>query len=138
MQHTYIVRHGTTVLAAVAFLGLGTTTAHADPGIPAVGYGYPNVAASVRCVQYYVNQLTDVHILEDGKFGPETQLGIKRIQKLAGTTWAAAPLKVDGIFGKKTGQVVLERVKQYPWLVNNYQAASTCGHYVPSYTVVLN
>ncbi|MFE0651989.1 peptidoglycan-binding protein [Streptomyces sp. NPDC059534] len=138
MRHTHILRRGTTALAAAALLGFGAAPAHADPGIPTVGYGYQNWGSSVRCIQYYVNQLTDVHILEDGKFGPETALGIRRIQQLASTDWAAAPLKVDGYFGQATGQVVLERVKYHPWMVDDYQKASICGHYVPSYTVVLN
>ncbi|MFJ4094704.1 peptidoglycan-binding protein [Kitasatospora sp. NPDC089913] len=138
MRLTRLLRRGATVLAATALLGSGAVTAHADPGLPNTGYGYPNWSHTVRCIQYYVNQLTDVHILEDGRFGPETDLGIRRIQKLASTDWAAAPLVVDGVFGKATGQAVLERVKYHPWLVDSFEKASNCGHYVPSYTVVLN
>ncbi|MFH8625950.1 peptidoglycan-binding domain-containing protein [Streptomyces vietnamensis] len=138
MRNTRILRRGATALAAVVLLGLGTTPAHADPGIPTVGYGYPNWSSSVRCVQYYVNQLTGLRILEDGLFGPETERGIRRIQQLAGTDWAAAPLKVDGYFGQATGQVVLERIRFHPWTVDSYEKASLCSHYVPSYTVVLN
>ncbi|MFJ9691566.1 peptidoglycan-binding protein [Kitasatospora sp. NPDC101183] len=139
MRHIRTIRRAATALAATALLGaLTAPAAHADPGIPTVGYGYPNWSPSVRCIQYYVNQLTDVHILEDSRFGPETELGIRRIQQLASTKWAAAPLIVDGYFGPATGQAVLERIKKYPWLVNDFQKASTCGHYVPSHTVVLN
>ncbi|MFI6152997.1 peptidoglycan-binding protein [Kitasatospora sp. NPDC051170] len=113
-------------------------SAQADPGNPTVGYGYPNPGLQVQCVQYFVNQLTGLHILEDGRFGPQTEYGVKRIQQLASTSWAAAPLKADGYFGPATGQVVIERVKKYPWLVDNFQKATTCAHFVPSYTIVLN
>ncbi len=138
MRHTHALRRGATVLAATALLGSGAVTAHADPGLPTVGYGYQNRSTAVRCVQYYVNQLTDRHILEDGRFGSETERGIKRIQELAPGNWGSHILKVDGYFGQATGQVVLERIKQNPWLVDDYQRASTCGHFVPSYTVVLD
>ncbi|MFB8235771.1 peptidoglycan-binding protein [Kitasatospora purpeofusca] len=138
MRHTHLLRRGATVLAATALLGSGAVTAHADPGLPTIGYGYPNRSTSVRCVQYYINQLTHSHIMEDGLFGPETERAIRGMQERADRDWGTHPLKADGYFGQATGQVVLERIKQNPWLVDDYQRASTCGHFVPSYTVVLN
>lgn len=131
-------RVATVVASAAVLLGVGVPSAQADPGYPTVGYGKPNFGSQVRCVQYFVNQLTGLHILEDNSFGPQTEYGVKRIQQLASTRWAAAPLAVDGYFGPATGQVVLERIKRNPWLVDDFQKATNCAHWVPSYTVVLN
>ncbi|MFI2206616.1 peptidoglycan-binding protein [Streptomyces sp. NPDC020192] len=137
MRHTRILRRATVTLATAVTMGLGTTMAHADPGIPAVGYGYPNYGASVRCVQFFVNNYLNLHLLEDGKFGPQTEYGVRKLQRFSNYHWATRELAVDGVFGPATGEVVLEHVKRYPWTIN-YAKASHCAHYVPSYNVVLN
>ncbi|MFF7750112.1 peptidoglycan-binding protein [Streptomyces sp. NPDC007971] len=137
MRHTRILRRATVTLAAAVTMGLGTTTAHADPGIPNVGYGYPNPGESVRCVQFFVNNYLNLHLLEDGKFGPQTEYGVRQLQRLSNFNWATHELAIDGIFGKATGEVVLDHVKRYPWTID-YARASHCAHYVPSYSVILN
>ncbi|RSS75494.1 peptidoglycan-binding protein [Streptomyces sp. WAC06614] len=138
MKHTRTLRRATAVLAAAVTLGLGTTTAHADPGIPNVGYGYPNPAKSVRCVQFFINSYLGMHTVdEDGLFGPRTQQGVKDLQRHSNFNWTTHELATDGVFGKATGQAVLEHVKQNPWSID-YNRAWSCSHYVPSYTVVLN
>ncbi|WP_043687300.1 peptidoglycan-binding domain-containing protein [Streptomyces xylophagus] len=124
-------------LAAAVTVGLGTTTAHADPGIPDVGYGYPDPGVSVRCVQFFVNSYLNLHLLEDGKFGPQTEYGVRQLQRLSNYHWATRELAVDGIFGKATGQAVLDHVKRYPGTID-YTKASHCAHDIPSYSVVLN
>lgn len=138
MRHTPLLRRSLVALAVAAVTGLGTTTAVADPGIPNVGYGYPNPSQSVRCVQFFVNAYTNLHLLEDGKFGPQTELGVRRLQELSNFTWATRELRIDGVFGQDTGQAVLEHVKRNPWTTGDFTKATRCGHYVPSHTVVLN
>ncbi|MFE2065237.1 peptidoglycan-binding protein [Streptomyces sp. NPDC059467] len=137
MRHARALRRATVILAAVVPMGLGTTTAHADPGIPDIGYGYANNAESVRCVQFFVNNYLDLHLLVDGEFGPQTENGVKQLQKYSNYHWATTLLAVDGIFGKNTGEVVLKHIKRYPGSID-YTKASHCAHYVPSYNVVLN
>ncbi|MFD8719952.1 hypothetical protein ACFV2H_18520 [Streptomyces sp. NPDC059629] len=112
MRHARALRRATVILAAVVPMGLGTTTAHADPGIPDVGYGYANNAESVRCVQFFVNNYLDLYLLVDGKFGPQAENGVKQLQKYSTYHWATTLLAVDGIFGKNTGEVVLDRAHQ--------------------------
>ncbi|MFJ9628378.1 peptidoglycan-binding protein [Streptomyces sp. NPDC091280] len=137
MSHTRLLRRATVTLTAVVTVGLGTTTAHADPGIPDIGYGHANNPASVRCVQFFVNNYLNLHLLVDGKFGPQTELGVKKLQKYSNYHWATTQLAVDGIFGKNTGEVVLKHIKRYPSSID-FRKASQCGHRVPSYGVILN
>ncbi|MGW2787366.1 peptidoglycan-binding domain-containing protein [Streptomyces populi] len=136
MKHTRTLRRATVVLAAAVTLGLGTTTTHADPGIPNVGYGYPN-GKSVACVQFFINNYLGMRLDEDGKFGPKTEAGVRALQEYSNRNWATQLLTVDGVFGKATGEVVLNHVKQYPWSID-YARAWSCSHSVPSYSVVLN
>ncbi|WP_327404571.1 hypothetical protein OG194_33865 [Streptomyces sp. NBC_01288] len=90
-------------------MGLGTTTAHADPGIPDVGYGHANNPDSVGCAQSFVN---NYH-------------------------WDTTQSAVNGILGKNTGGVVLKHIKRYPLSID-YRKASRRAHEVPSYGVILN
>ncbi|WP_405858730.1 hypothetical protein OG407_16315 [Streptomyces sp. NBC_01515] len=137
MRHTPLLRRATVTLAAALTVGLGTTTAHADPGIPDIGYGYANNPGSVRCVQFFVNNYLDLHLLVDGEFGPQTELGVEKLQKYSTYHWATTQLAVDGIFGKNTGEVALKHIKRYPLSID-YPKATRCAHEVPSYGVILN
>ncbi|WP_251093802.1 hypothetical protein [Streptomyces sp. Caat 7-52] len=134
MKHLKALRSGAVGAAAVALLAVGTTTAQADPGNPTVGYGYPDHARQVACVQFFVNWYTGMRIEVDGKFGPRTQLGVKRLQDISNRTWATQELAVDGVFGPRTGQVVLTHAKKDRGM-DQYKAAS-CSHVLPSYSVV--
>ncbi|PKT68862.1 hypothetical protein CW362_32765 [Streptomyces populi] len=134
MKHLKALRSGVLGAAAVAVLAAGTTTVQADPGNPTVGYGYPNYARQVACVQFFVNWYTGMRIAVDGKFGPQTQLGVKRLQEISNRTWATKELVVDGVFGPGTGQVVLVHAKNDRGM-DQYQAAS-CSHDLPSYSGV--
>lgn len=131
-----MLRRATVALAAAVNLALGAAAAHADPGIPDVGYGYPNDGRSVQCVQFFVNNHLNLHLVEDGKFGPRTERGVGELQRHSNRNWATQELVVDGIFGKATGEVVLKHVKRHPWTID-YEKASRCAHYVPSCAVVL-
>ncbi|GAA3125372.1 peptidoglycan-binding domain-containing protein [Streptomyces echinatus] len=134
MKHLKALRNGVVGAAAVALLAAGTTTAQADPGNPTVGYGYPNYARQVACVQFFVNWYTGMRIAVDGKFGPQTGAGVKRLQEISNRTWATQELDVDGVFGPRTGQVVLTHAKNDRGM-DQIRAAS-CSHAVPSYSVV--
>ena len=136
-RHTRLLRRATVTLAAALTMGLGTTTAHADPGIPDIGYGHANNPESVGCVQFFVNNYLNLHLLEDGKFGPQTEYGVKKLQKFSNYHWATSQLAIDGIFGKHTGEVVLKHIKRYPLSID-YRKATRCAHKVPSYNVILN
>ncbi|MEV7770741.1 peptidoglycan-binding domain-containing protein [Kitasatospora sp. NPDC086791] len=96
---------GLTALSLLASSG----TAQATTDMPYVGYGYRNLPAAVKCAQQFVNLFSGIRtpIIEDGRFGQETDWGIRQFQHRMVST-GQYNLSVDGVVGKATGSAMLQ------------------------------
>lgn len=117
--------------ASLVFVTTFSGTAHANPDAPYIGYGYANIPPAVRCAQQFANRYGNYRtaILVDGRYGPETNWGIKQFQAQMLRSGQYS-LTVDGVVGKATGRAMLGMA----WRDHDLEPGiyGDCLHYLPS------
>ncbi|MEU6233552.1 peptidoglycan-binding domain-containing protein [Kitasatospora sp. NPDC047058] len=119
-----------TAMAAVAGLA---GTSQADSTGRNVGYGQPNIPKAVACVQKFYNHYVEDDrgrlVVVDGKFGPDTDMAVHKIQLLVNQRFPGAQLQVDGVVGPRTGHYIIG-VLRSDWFVDRGYAEG-CAQVLP-------
>ncbi|MER7768698.1 peptidoglycan-binding domain-containing protein [Kitasatospora sp. NPDC096140] len=108
-----MTRKGGRILATTAAALLTVVAvpgaAEANSGAPYIGYGYPNSAVAVSCVQKFYNVWASngVWITVDGKFGPMTEKAIRIVQDKINRVPGYYVGPPDGVVGRLTGTAMV-------------------------------
>ncbi len=111
-----IRRAGIALCAGGVIVGTLAGTADASPDAGRIGPGQTNNPHGVWCVQAAIDASpVNVHVAEDGVYGPQTEAAIKAFQR-------HYLLTADGIVGESTGSMI--------WQWDDY--SDYCYTYVPT------